>query len=395
MTQPAVTPLAKQKSITILGATGTIGQNTLTLLEDEQEQFAVHTLTARQNAQSLAELAIKHNAERVIIEDEEQLPALNDALSGQNISIEAGTAAIASAGHDADVVISGIVGAAALPPTLNAIKQGATIGLANKECLVCAGDVLMPLVAQHGATIIPIDSEHNALFQCLHEGQNKQIEKMTLTASGGPFREWSTEQMTNVTPQQAVSHPNWSMGAKISVDSATMFNKGLELIEAHHLFDLPSEQLDIVVHPESIIHGLVHYNDGSVLAGMSIPDMRIPIATALHWPARQTANTPRLNLTELATLHFEAPDEQRFPALRLARASLEAGGNAPAILNAANEVAVDYFLRGSLPFLAIADCVEMTLEALENKPLTSIDEVLDIDKQARYVTRDLITRHYE
>jgi 1-deoxy-D-xylulose-5-phosphate reductoisomerase len=288
-------------------------------------------------------------------------------------------------------MMAGIVGAAGLEPTLAAVRKGRIVAFANKEVLVCAGSVFMREVATNGATLLPVDSEHNAIWQCFDFTRVEGIEKITLTCSGGPFRELGYEAMRHATPEQAVAHPTWRMGAKISVDSATLMNKGLELIEAHHLFQLPSERIDIVIHPQSIIHGLVTYHDGSVLAHLGSPDMRTPIAYALGWPGRIPAPTKRLDLAEVARLTFEPPDERRFPALRLARAALTAGGGGPTVLNAANETAVHAFLEGRIGFLDIAATVERTLERLPGGRLDSLDDVYNLDKAAREMAAGLIS----
>lgn len=372
------------KSVTILGSTGTIGQNTLKCIALHPDDFSVKTLVGNANATLLAAQAELFRPESIVIANPDFYSELRNLLSGKKIKIEAGEeAVIAAASSGADITMSAIVGAAGLKPTLAAIKSGKKIALANKESLVCAGELVKNEVKKYGATIIPVDSEHNAIFQLLENQDVKHVERVTITASGGPFRTFTLEQMQDVTPQQAVRHPNWNMGAKISVDSATMMNKGLELIEAFYLFPLRAEQLNILVHPQSIIHALVEMVDGSVLAQMSQPDMCTPIANALAWPKRIAAPVKKLRLEEIGNLSFEAPDDVRFPAIRLAREALLAGGSAPTILNAANEVAVARFLAGEIGFTYIAKIVEKTLEILYSKPLETIDEVLDCDKTAR------------
>jgi 1-deoxy-D-xylulose-5-phosphate reductoisomerase len=318
---------------------------------------------------------------------------LKDALAGSGIEVAAGPDAVVdAAARPSDWVMASIVGAAGLQPTLAAIKRGATIGLANKETLVCAGSLVMKAVVDHGATLVPVDSEHSAIFQVFDFEQKDQIDKIILTASGGPFRTKTAEQMRAMTPEQAVAHPNWSMGAKISVDSATMMNKGLELIEAYHLFGLPEDRIDILVHPQSVIHSLVAYHDGSVLAQLGTPDMRTPIAYALAYPARMTTPGKRLNLSEIAQLTFEAPDPVRFPALRITRAALKAGGGAPTILNAANEVAVQSFLSRTIGFLDIARVVEETVSALNDTAIGTLDDILALDAQARRMAGELVRK---
>ncbi len=378
------------KTVTLLGATGTIGQNALSIIEAASEQFNLYAVTAKRNVTALALAAKAHHAKVAVIEDESCYGALKDALSGEQVEVRAGISALCDVAAAAEITISGIVGAAALKPTLAAIEAGRQVGLANKECLVCAGDLLMQKVKQHGATIIPVDSEHNAIYQCIAANDERHITKVTLTASGGPFRDWTKEQMAIVTPAQAVKHPNWVMGAKISVDSATMMNKGLELIEARHLFDLQPSQLDVLVHKESMIHGLVEYEDGAVVAGISQPDMRIPLSYALHWPARGVSGAERLNLAEIGSLSFEAPDEKRFPALRLARQVMQAGGAAPCIFNAANEVAVAAFLERKIGFLKIANLVDATLNSMGATKCHSIEALMAVDLEAREMVKSLL-----
>lgn len=394
-----------QKTVTILGSTGTIGQNTLKCIAQHPENFSVAALVAGDNVITLAKQARQFRPKLAVIANEAFYPELKELLQGTDIEIATGEeAVIAAANNGADITMSAIVGAAGLKPTLAAIKGGKTIALANKESLVCAGELVQREVKKYGATLIPVDSEHNAIFQIIHSltyntplnntnsplpnpppnGEGiSGIERVTITASGGPFRTFTLEQMKSVTPQQAVRHPNWNMGAKISVDSATMMNKGLELIEAFYLFPLRCEQLHILVHPQSIIHALVEMVDGSVLAQMSLPDMCTPIANALAYPSRISAPVKKLRLEEIGNLSFEAPDNTRFPAIALARAALESGGNSPTILNAANEIAVQRFLDGEITFLDIARIVEKTLEIIYHHPLETINDVLECDKFAR------------
>jgi len=373
-----------KKRLTVLGSTGSIGCSTLDLVERNPDDYDIVALTAGRRVQELAQQAIKHAADLAVIADESLFGDLKSALSGTKIEAAAGTKAVSEAAErPSDFVMAGIVGAAGLPPTLAAIRTGTTIGLANKETLVCAGDLMMAEVTQHKATLLPVDSEHNAIFQVLSQERPAEVEKIILTASGGPLRTKSLEEMIDVTPAQAVAHPNWDMGAKISVDSATMMNKGLELIEAHHLFRMPSAQIDILVHPQSVIHSMVAYIDGSVLAQLGCPDMRTPIAYSLAWPERMLAPVDRLNFAEIAQLTFEEPDPARFPCLRLAREALEAGGLVPAVLNAANEIAVASFLDDNLGFVDIANTVEETVNAFPNTPLRSLDDVFEVDAEAR------------
>ena len=376
--------MSARRGVTILGSTGSIGCNTVELVEARPDLYRVEALVANSRVDILADQARRLKARLAVVADEAAYPALKAALAGSGIEAAAGAGAVVAAAElPADWVMAAIVGAAGLAPTMAAVRRGAVVGLANKECLVCAGQLMMAEVAKHKATLLPVDSEHSAIFQVFDFKQLDKIEKIILTASGGPFRTKSRDFMADVTPEQAVAHPNWSMGAKISVDSASMFNKGLELIEAHHLFDIPEERIDIVVHPQSVIHSLVAYVDGSVLAQLGSPDMRTPIAYALGWPQRISAPAPKLDLAAIATLTFEQPDPLRFPSLRLARSALKAGGSAAAVMNAANEVAVAAFLGRRIGFLDIAEVVERTIEGVEHCELGSIDDVLAQDHKAR------------
>ena len=381
---------AEPRRVTILGSTGSIGQSTVDLLLRNRDRFSVEALTANRNTALLAEQAKMLGARFAAIADPTDYPALKDALAGSGIEVGSGRAALVEAAErPADWMMAGIVGAAGLEPTLAAVRKGRIVAFANKEVLVCAGGLFMREVAAHGATLLPVDSEHNAIWQCFDFTRVEGIEKITLTCSGGPFREQTVDAMRVATPEQAVAHPTWRMGAKISVDSATLFNKGLELIEAHYLFRLPPEKIDIVIHPQSIVHGLVTYCDGSVLAHLGSPDMRTPIAYALGWPGRAAAPTKRLDLAEVGRLTFEAPDPVRFPALRLAREALEREGG-PTVFNAANETAVHAFLAGEIGFLDIAATVERTLEALPGGNLDSLDDVANLDMAAREIAANLI-----
>lgn len=385
---PSSTPkphfVAAQKSVTILGATGTIGQNALKVMAAHPGRFSVSALTGANNVAELAKQALAVKPKRAVIANDALYGDLKAALSGSGIEVAAGEAALMEAATmPSDVVLSAIVGAAGLKPTLAAIRAGRRIALANKECLVCAGELVNKEARKHGATLIPVDSEHNAIFQVFDFEHPEWVESVTITASGGPFRTWSLEQMHSVTPEQAVKHPNWNMGAKISVDSATLMNKGLELIEAFYLFPLKADQLKVIVHPQSIVHCLVQMVDGSVLAQMSHPDMCTPIAYALAWPERIAAPVRKLNFAEVGQLQFEAPDMTRFPALSLAYNALKTGASAPCVLNAANEVAVQRFLKGEIKFLDIAKIVEKTLASVHNAELNTIDDVLACDAKAR------------
>jgi len=380
----------RPRRVSILGSTGSIGQSTVDLLMRNRDAFTVEALTANHNAALLAEQAKALDARFAAIADPADYPALKEALSGSGIETACGRAAVVEAAErPADWVMAGIVGAAGLEPTLAAVRQGRIVAFANKEVLVCAGSLFMREVAAHGATLLPVDSEHNAIWQCFDFSRVEGIEKITLTCSGGPFREKSHAAMREATPAEAVAHPTWSMGAKISVDSATLMNKGLEVIEAHYLFQLAPERIDIVVHPQSIIHGLVTYCDGSVLAHLGSPDMRTPIAYALGWPGRTAAPTKRLDLADIGRLTFEAPDPERFPALRLAREALARSGG-PTVLNAANETAVHAFLAGRIGFLDIAAIVERTLELMPDSNLDSLDDVYTLDEAARETAASLL-----
>jgi 1-deoxy-D-xylulose-5-phosphate reductoisomerase len=378
------------RRVTILGSTGSVGQNTVDLLLRNSQGFEVEAVTANRNPERLAEQARALRARFAAIGDPAHYPALKEALGGSGIEAACGAEALAEAAlRPADWVMAGIVGAAGLAPTLAAIRRGVIVALANKEVLVCAGSLVMQEVARSGAILLPVDSEHNAIWQCFDRDRADTVERIILTASGGPFRERAFEDMREVTPKEAVAHPNWSMGAKISVDSATMMNKGLELIEAHHLFQLPVERVEIVVHPQSIVHGAVVYRDGSVLAQLGSPDMRTPIAYALAWPGRIETPTKRLDLAAIGRLTFEPPDEHRFPALRVAREALLRGGAFPTVLNAANETAVHAFLEGRIGFLDIVETVERTLEAIPEGELESLDDVYNFDTTAREIAAGL------
>jgi 1-deoxy-D-xylulose-5-phosphate reductoisomerase len=372
------------RSITILGATGSVGASTLDLVRRNREQWRVEALTANCNVAELAALAREFEARLAVVADESCLPDLREALAGSGIEAAGGPAALReAAARGADVTLAAIVGCAGLAPTMAAIEQGGIVALANKEALVSAGEVMTAAVARHGATLLPVDSEHNAIFQCLAGNDIADVRSITLTASGGPLRTWTREQLAAATPAQAIAHPNWDMGAKISVDSATMMNKGLELIEAAHLFPVTLERIRIVVHPQSVIHSLVEYRDGSTLAQLGPSDMRVPIASCLAWPRRMDTPCKPLDLAALGELTFFAPDEERFPATRLARQAAETGGAAPAVLNAANEVAVAAFLAGQISFTRIALLVEQTLaRPLPPAPAT-LGDVLSADAEAR------------
>jgi len=387
--QPGKSP--EPRRVTVLGSTGSVGCNTLDLIKRQPESFSVEALTANGSFELLAQQAKEMNARFAVVADASKYKDLKDALVGSGIEAAAGPdAVVEAAARPAEIVMASIVGAAGLKPTLTAVRRGATIGLANKECLVSAGEIFINEVRSSDATLLPVDSEHSAIFQVFDFDQPEKVERIILTASGGPFREFTLEQMENVTPEQAVAHPNWDMGAKISVDSATMMNKGLELIEAFHLFPVAADKIEILVHPQSVIHSMVDYIDGSVLAQLGTPDMRTPIAYALAWPHRISTPAERLSLDEVGTLTFEAPDPVRFPALRLATEALQMGGSAPTLMNAANEIAVQRFLEGKLDFLGITRVVEKVLKKLPAGPVTDLDGVADADTEARSVADSLI-----
>jgi len=379
------------RRVTILGSTGSVGCNTIDLIERQPESFVVEALTANRNAELLADQARRLSAGLAVVADEASYPDLKRALQGSGIEAAAGREALVEAANrPADWVMAAIVGAAGLAPTLAAIRRGAIVALTNKECLVSAGPLMINEVATSGATMLPVDSEHNAIFQVFDFESPESIERIILTASGGPFRTHSREDMESATPAQAVAHPNWDMGAKISVDSATMMNKGLELIEAHYLFGIPADRIDILIHPQSIVHSMVAYVDGSVLAQLGTPDMRTPISYTLGWPGRMTAPSARLDLAQMGNLSFETPDTQRFPAISLARQALKSGGSAPTILNAANEVAVLGFLGEKIGFLDIPRIVEATLERVATAALNNLDEVYAADSEARDIAQSMV-----
>lgn len=372
------------RRISVLGATGSIGRNTLDLLARNRAAFEIEALTAFSRVDALIEAARSLRPAIAVIGSDALLPRLREGLAGTGVEAAAGQAAlIEAASRPVDWVIGGIVGAAGLEPTLAAAKNARILALANKECLVCAGEVFKAALAASGTALIPVDSEHSAIFQVLQGQPKRRVERLILTASGGPFRTLTRREMADVSPKQAVSHPNWRMGAKISVDSATMMNKGLEVIEAYHLFDVPQARIDVVVHPQSVIHSMVEYCDGAVLAQLGSPDMRTPISVALAWPDRMDVPTQRLDFAAMAELTFEPPDETRFPCLALARQALRSGGAVPTLLNAANEVGVDAFLRREIGFLEIAEVVETVMSGPVPSAPRSVEEVLAIDAEAR------------
>ena len=393
MTVSKILPQVAPRSVTILGSTGSVGCNTVDLISRQPDRFRVEALTANGNAELVAKQARALGARVAVVADPDRYGRLKECLAGSGVEAMAGAEAVVeAAARPAEWVMSAIVGAAGLPPTLAAARRGVVVALANKECLVCAGDVLMREIQRHRATLLPVDSEHSAIFQVFDFEQPDKVERIVLTASGGPFRERNRETMAHVTPEEAVAHPNWSMGAKISVDSATMMNKGLEIIEAYHLFPVTKDRIGILVHPQSVVHSMVEYVDGSVLAQLGTPDMRTPIAFALGWPRRMAAPTPRLRLEDVGTLTFEAPDLERFPALRLSQEALRTGGAAPNILNAANEVAVCGFLQRRIGFLDIPKIVEKVLETAPNGNLETVDDVNEADRAARAIAEELVAR---
>jgi 1-deoxy-D-xylulose-5-phosphate reductoisomerase len=380
------------KRLSVLGSTGSVGTQTLDIVAEHQTDYQLVALVGGRNVALLAEQARKFRPTITVISDDACLSDLRDALAGSGLGCAAGRAAVLeAAAMPVDWTMSAITGVAGLEPTLAAVALGGAIAFANKEALVSAGEVLLKAVAAAGATLLPVDSEHNAIMQAAADGNTKSIEKIVLTASGGPFRNHRIEEMRNIAPEAALRHPVWSMGAKISIDSATMMNKGLEVIEAARLFALPSEAIEVLIHPQSVIHGMVCYSDGSVLAQLGTPDMRIPIAHTLAWPRRLATSAPRLDLAAIARLDFAAPDEQRFPALRLAREVLAAGAGAPTVLNAANEVAVAAFLARKIGFLDIAAIVETVLDQLGAPATDDLDTVLAVDSAARAAAGQLAT----
>jgi len=373
-----------RRSLTILGATGSVGSSTLDLVEREPDRFRVEVLTANGDVPKLADAARRTKARLAVVADETCLPALREALAGTDTECAGGIAAISeAAARPVDWTMAAIVGCAGLPPVMEAVRRGGTIALANKEALVSAGALMTEAVQRHGARLLPVDSEHNAIFQCFNVAVPESIRRIVLTASGGPFRTFSREDMAGVTPERAVKHPNWSMGAKISIDSATMMNKGLELIEAHHLFPIGSDKIEIIVHPQSVVHSMVEYVDGSVLAQLGTPDMRTPIAHALAWPDRMATPGERLDFAAVGRLDFEAPDLARFPALAVARAVVNGNPAASAVLNAANEIAVAAFLGKRIGFLEIVAVVETVLDGYDPASPASLDDVFAIDREAR------------
>jgi 1-deoxy-D-xylulose-5-phosphate reductoisomerase len=392
--------LMAARTVSILGSTGSVGESTLDLLERAGAEVEMIALTGGRNVERLAEQAKRWRPRQVVIEDESLLPELRERLNGSNIGAAAGAAAInEAAALGADWVMSAIVGSAGLAPTLAAARTGSVIALANKESLICAGPALLATAREAGGGVIPVDSEHSAIFQVLQPACRERVSRLILTASGGPFRGWSLDEMRGVSVEQAVAHPKWSMGRKISVDSAQMMNKGLEMIEASYLFDMPANRIDVLIHPQSIVHSLVEYADGSTLAQLGAPDMRTPIACAWSWPDRIAWPAPKLDLAAVGQLTFEAPDEVVFPALALARDALNAGGGAPAAMNAANEIGVAAFLDRRIGFLDIAALVAETLEELsgggdltQDSNADPLEWAMTIDEGARRTAAQVLSR---
>lgn len=384
-----------KKTVSVFGATGSVGRSTVELLAHHKDKYSVEVLTANTDAQTLAEQANRLNAEYAVIADEAKLNELKSYLSGTNTKCMGGRAALVEmASHDVDWVMMAIVGMAGLQPIFNALKNGKYVAIANKEPLVSAGELVMKTAADYGATILPVDSEHNAIFQVFEKQNREAIERIVLTASGGPFRTWSRSDIETATPEQAIAHPNWSMGAKISVDSASMVNKGLEVIEAHHLFGLSADKIDVMVHPQSIVHSMVQYRDGSVLAQLGAADMSTPIVNALGYPERIETCGRHLDIKALSQLTFEQADVKKFPALAMAYDVLRAGGSAPLVFNAANEIAVEAFLTNRIAFGGIVDIIRHALERDHNNKISSLEEVIDLDQTVRTHCRDHLNKSY-
>jgi len=391
MAHPKISPQAQPRSVTILGSTGSVGRSTIDLINGHRGKFQVKALTANKNVELLAKQARDLRAELAVVADEKLYSDLKQALDGSGVKAAAGHKAVIEAAEiPCDWVMAAIVGAVGVESTLKAIQQGKTVALANKESLVCAGPFMMEAVRKSGATLLPVDSEHNAVFQVFDHEQRAGIRRIILTASGGPFLRRSRDELENVTPEQAIKHPNWAMGAKISVDSATMMNKSLEIIEAAYLFNLKSEQIDVLIHPQSIVHSMVEYIDGSILSQMGAPDMRTPIAHTLAWPQRVETTGEKLDLTKQLNLNFEPIDITRFPAIALARRALQEGAGSAAALNAANEVAVEAFLSKKLAFSAIEKVSEQVLQKTKTKAISAINDVFAVDAEARGIAADAI-----
>lgn len=391
MAQPKISPQAAPRSVTILGSTGSVGRNTVDLIQGHRGKFQVKALTANKNVELLAKQAKELKAELAVVADEKLYNELKKALDGSGVKVAAGHKAVIEAAEiSCDWVMAAIVGAVGVEATLKAIQQGRTVALANKESLVCAGPFMMDAVRKSGATLLPVDSEHNAVFQVFDHEQRAGIRRIILTASGGPFLRKSRAELDDVTPEQAIKHPNWAMGAKISVDSATMMNKSLEIIEAAYLFNLKSEQIDVLIHPQSIVHSMVEYIDGSILSQMGAPDMRTPIAHTLAWPQRVETTGEKLDLTKQLSLNFEPIDIKRFPAIGMARSALQEGGSYPTVLNAANEVAVEAFLSKRLRFSVIEKVSAQTLQTMKTKAISTLNDIFAVDAEARSIAAEAI-----
>jgi 1-deoxy-D-xylulose-5-phosphate reductoisomerase len=379
------------RSVTILGSTGSIGRSTIDLIQKHPEHYSVEALVALKDVTTLANQCKLLNARLAVVEDESQYGNLKEALSGTNTEVASGKAAVLEAAQrPSDWVMSAIVGTAGLRPTYAAIERGSIIALANKESMISGGPVVLKAIEKNKATLLPVDSEHNAIFQVFHEQHRAHVEKLILTASGGPFRTFNSEQMKTITVEQALKHPNWTMGPKVTIDSSNLMNKGLEMIEASYIFGFPEDQIDILIHPQSIVHSLVAYQDGSMLAQLGIHDMRVPIAYTLAWPERIPTDLPRLDLAAISTLTFENPDTNKFPAILLARQVLKAGKDRPTILNAANEVAVQAFIERRISYLQIVDVSMEVLDQLSETNLGSLDDVFVVDQQARHLAKKVI-----
>ncbi|MCH2628970.1 MAG: 1-deoxy-D-xylulose-5-phosphate reductoisomerase [Nisaea sp.] len=379
------------KTISILGSTGSVGRATVDLIKRMPQTYSVDSLTANKNWQLLAEQAKILKPRYVAISKQQYYQPLKNALNGEDIFIGAGEKAIIEAGdREVDLLMAAIVGIAGLLPTISAIRRGTTVALANKECLVSSGEIFIREASDAQAKLIPVDSEHNAIFQVFEAHNKAKLDRLILTASGGPFRNCTIDEMKGKNPQEALAHPNWDMGPKISIDSATMMNKGLEIIEAHYLFNVEESLIDVVIHPQSIVHSLVSYLDGSVLAQLADPDMKIPIAYALSWPKRMDATIPRLDLLKIGSLEFFKPDTKKFPALNLARESINLGGSSNLVLNAANEVAVAGFLAGKIKFTDIVATVEKVLDKNVETAPKSIEEVIFMDTEIRKYTESIL-----
>ena len=383
-----------RKEVAILGSTGSIGTQTLDVISRSPERFSVKMLTALNNVDLLVEQAKKFNPQVVIIGNKDKYPLLKEKLNGYNIELLAGANEISKACEqvDADIFLGAIVGYAGLNPVVNALKRGKNVALANKETLVVAGAIIKDICRQSGASVIPVDSEHSAIFQCLVGEQHASVEKITLTASGGPFLNYSLEQLRNVGPEKALAHPNWNMGAKVTIDSSSLMNKGLEVIEAKWLFDLAPEQIDVVIHPQSVIHSFVHYHDGSVKAQVGVPDMRVPILYALGYPERIKSDLPRIDFAEVGKMTFLKPDRERFRNLDLAYSALKQGGNMPCVLNAANEIAVKAFLDKKIGFLQMTEVIARTLENIQYLATPNLYDLEMTDKEARAVAQEIIDK---